>query len=482
MNLWGKGRRILLFSFLLLIACDEESNLLGFQSPDENFKVVYAEFSLPSTVFQVDSLVTSNGSGATTNRLLVGSFADSRFGTGTATSYMQYYPASFPVIPDTAVYERMAMTLVYDLYNYGSAASTIQTYEIHELSDSLVNSQGYYTKSSTPYQSEVVATATKLVDPALFDQLAKDNAAKNDTVTIKLEIDMDSRFGRDIFAAIRAIDSAQMATYRNFFRWRRVFKGLAIVPVSTDKVVGFAPSHAGSRMWIYYKDGPKSARKRIEVTMSPLSGMASYSGLSIDRSATPLAGVTQHYENYDFLDGMRYVNSGAGIVTRLDLTPVYDYFQNIKIKSLNVAELSITTEGQPKAPLGFTLRAVKPDNRAVLGLARGINDSYDSITYADPRFTAKHFISATSAPRADALGDDGSVFNLAQKSNESVASYKGYITTFLQTEVDLVDEDYLRYMILIPTSPEFGKSINGFYFHKDSVKLKIFYTTPIIQE
>jgi hypothetical protein len=482
MNLWGKGQRLLLFFFLILIACDEESYLLGFQSPDENFKVVYAEFTLPTTVYQVDSLITSNSSGSSTNRLLVGSYSDSRFGTGTATAYTQYYPASFPVIPDTAVYERIAMTLVYDLYNFGSTAATSQTYQFHELSDSLINSQVYYSKSSTAYHADVVGTVSKAISPADFDQLVKENAAKKDTVSVKLEVDMDFEFGSKLFAAIRATDSAQRATYRNFFRWRRVFKGLAIVPVSTDKVVGFAPAHAKSRIWIYYKDGPKSARKRIELTMSPLNSMASYSSLSIDKSGTPLAGVTQFYQNYDLPGGQRYINSAAGIVTRVDMTPVYDYFQDIKIKSLNVAELSIVTEEQLKAPVGFILRAVKRDNRSMLGLTRGINESYDSVTYTDPVFMSKHFINSASGPRADALADDGSVFNLAQKSNSGTALYKGYLTSFLQTEVNLTDEDYLRYLSLIPISPEFGKSINGFYFHKDSIKLKIFYTTPIIQE
>jgi len=63
-----------------------------------------------------------------------------------------------------------------------------------------------------------------------------------------------------------------------------------------------------------------------------------------------------------------------------------------------------------------------------------------------------------------------------------VATYKAYMTSFLQREVDLVDHDYLRYLSLVSTTPDFGKSFNGFYFHKDSVKLRIYYTTPAIEE
>jgi hypothetical protein len=483
MSLWGKGNRVLLFFLLVLLACDDESYLLGFQSPDENFKVVYAEFKLPSTVFQIDSLITSNGSTSSTNRLLVGNFSDSRFGTGSASAYMQFYPTSFPTIADTAVYERISMTLVYDLYHFGSMATSTQSYEFYELADSIVNSSAYYTKSSLPLHPALIGSASRAIDPFLFDDIRKQNNADNNTANDaidSLNIDLGDKLGLRVFNAIRASDSVSIATYRNFFRWRQKIMGLAMVPVNADKVLGFAPAHAKSRITLYYREQGKT--KQITLSISPLNAMASFSNITIDRSGTPVGTITEFYKDYEPADGQRYIHSGSGILTKLDLTPVFDYFENISIKSLNVAELSIVTDEQATAPTRFALRAVKEDNRAVLGIAKGINEAYDSVTYADPIFAFKHYLFSPSSPRADVLGDDGQLFTLDQKSNQGTAVFKGYLTTFLQKEVDLADKDYLTYFSVIPTSPEMGKSVNGFHFHKDSVTLKIFYTTPKIEE
>jgi hypothetical protein len=483
MNLWGKGRQIVLFFFLALFACDDETYLLGFKSPDENFKVVYQEFKLPTTIFQVDSLITSNSSTSTTNRLQVGSFSDSRFGNGTAKAFMQYFLTSVPAMSDTAVFDRISMTLVYDLYHFGSTAVTPQTYDFYELTDSLVNSVAYYSKSTTPYQPVSVGSATRSIDPSLFDELVtqnnSDKIATNNSVD-SLNVDLSYSFGKKIWDAIRKNDSVSIVTYRNFGRFRRIFKGLAMVPTSSDKIVGFDPGHAKSRIILHYREG--TAVKEIRLTVSPIEGMMTYTNLTVDRSSTPLNAVTEFYKDYEPAGGQRFIHSGGGILAKVDLSPVLDYFETISIKALNVAELSIGTDVESNAPSVFLMRAVKKDNHTLLGLARGINNAYDSVSYADPRFIAKHYINSSSAPRADMLGDDGGLFTLQPKATNTGTSYKGYMTTFLQREVDLADKDYLRYFTIIPSYPEFGKSVNGFYFHKDSVKLRIYYTTPLVGE
>src|ERR1700741_1799554 len=119
MSWWGKGLAGLFLASALLSSCEDEDNLLGFQSPDENFKVVYKEFILPSTIYQCDSLLTSTGF-TPTNRLLVGSFDDLTFGRGTATSYTQYFPTAFPTIPDTAKFAKISLTLGACPYSSGS--------------------------------------------------------------------------------------------------------------------------------------------------------------------------------------------------------------------------------------------------------------------------------------------------------------------------------------------------------------------------
>jgi hypothetical protein len=485
MNLWGRGQQVLLFLLLALVACDDESYLLGFQSPDENFKVVYAEFTLPTSTYLIDSLTTSNlGSNSATNRLLVGTVNDPLFGKATAQSYIQFFPAGFPVIHDTAVYDKLVLKLFFDMYQTGtnSSAST-QTFNFHALTDSLVNSNIYFSKSVVAVEPGLLGTTSRAVSPAIFDEallLNNDNNSRND-VYDSIVVELDRDYGLALFAAIRSQDSVAKLTYRNFSRWRKIFKGIGILPGTSDKIVGFMPQHTRSGLTLTYREAGQV--KQVTLVMSPVSGLASHSSITVDRSGTPVGGITSTYENFEPTDGMRYVQSGGGLLTRIDLKPVYDYFEDIPLKSLNVAEISLTTDQQLAPPVRMTFRAVKPDNRTLIKTSRTLNEAYDSVSIPDYAFVAKHYISSASAPRADMLGDDGQVFTFEQKSNTAgVATYKGYLANFLQREVDLVDKDYLRYFSIMPSSPEFGKSVNGLYFHKDSVKLRIFYTTPIPKE
>jgi hypothetical protein len=482
MNWWGRGLVVLLLLSFIVVACEEEENLLGFRSPDQNFKVVYQEFTLPTSVYQVDSLVTSNGSNQTGSRLLVGSFDDSRFGRGSATAYLQYFPTTFPAIAETATFQRLTLAVVFDYYLFGDEGASSQTYELRELSDSLVNSSAYFSKSSTGILAKPVATTTRLIDPDVFKgslELNSDLTPANDLAD-SLVFELDG-LGPQLFGAVRTTDSASMAVYRNFSRWRRIFKGFAIVPVGNNKVIGLNITHAKTNMTLHYMEG--TTAKKITFTVSPNAGLMTYSSLTIDRSGTPIGGITGFYEDIEPADGNRYIQSGAGIVTKVDMKAVYDYFANIPLKSLNVAELSIITDEQKTAPLSFLMRAVKPDNRNIVALKKGINEVYDSILYPDPAFVAKHFIDPSSSPRADVAGDEGELFTLAQRSNTAgKAIYKGYMTTFLQRELELADKDYLVQFSLVPIAPSFTKSLNGFHFHKDSVRLKIFYTTTTQSE
>lgn len=480
MNSWGKRSGILLILLFVIFACKEEDHLLGFQSPDENFKIVYKEFTLPTSVFQVDSLPTSN-SGVGVSRVLAGTMNDPVYGSGTATAYLQYFPTSFPSIPDTAVFVSVKLKLVIDFYTYGSQVPSTQTFQIRELTDSLINSQSYFTTSSTETDTKPLITVAKQVDPGVYHQGFKENRdanPQNDEVDSLVVNFGFATFGQNLFDAIRKTDSASVAQYQVFSRWRRKFKGLAIVPAGTDKIIGFDPAHKDSQISISYKDGPNaSAIKNVTLSLSPLQGMMTYSNITLDRTGTPLSVVNGYYTSVEPADGSRYVQSGSGIVTRIDMTPVYDYFGEIAVKSLNVAELSIKTEVQELAPTAFFLRAIRADNRSLLGLTKVLNEAYDSISIPDQVFASKHHISPSSAPRADLVGDDGTLFYLSQNATTPDGNYKGYLTNFLQREINLPGSEQLDYLSIIPAAPEFSKSVNGLQFHKDSVRLRVYYTT-----
>ena len=93
--------------------------------------------------------------------------------------------------------------------------------------------------------------------------------------------------------------------------------------------------------------------------------------------------------------------------------------------------------------------------------------------------------------QAEILGDDKTTFLLAQENAFDSKLYTGYMTNYLQTELDGDQTQFLRYFELIPYAsitsvpnyaPAMSRSVNGFYFSPDKLKLKVYYTTPRIKE
>lgn len=140
MNLWGRPGTALILALLVLVSCEEDTYLLGFPKPDPNFNVSFKEFNVPTSVFLADSVPTHNFAAAgETLRLLCGQYNDGNFGTTTATAFTQFQPTDFPTIDPTATYDHLVLTIIPDFYYYGDGSNSEQTFQVLELTDSLVN-------------------------------------------------------------------------------------------------------------------------------------------------------------------------------------------------------------------------------------------------------------------------------------------------------------------------------------------------------
>ena len=62
-------------------------------------------------------------------------------------------------------------------------------------------------------------------------------------------------------------------------------------------------------------------------------------------------------------------------------------------------------------------------------------------------------------------------------------SYGGFLTDFTQLLYQTKnEEDRFQNFAIIPLSPGFGKSVNRLIFNKNNVKLRIYYTTPVLDK
>ncbi|HEX8059301.1 MAG TPA: DUF4270 family protein [Cyclobacteriaceae bacterium] len=461
----------------------------------------------------MDSISTSYGyiispaagtKSAAPHRFMVGHSDDPIFGKTTATAYTQYWASTLPLYGANPRFLEVKLTLVFDFYwNGNPAASDKQTFEIYELTDSLLSYKRYYTNQPQNI-GRLLGTVTHKIDPIAFDQDVIDNRSTDVTkhVTDSVQLHLDDSYGQAILNL--AMDSVgnHETNYELFYKFRRRFKGFAIKSPNSDKIVGIDIEK--TKMVLNYKVDTTKRQLRFSFA-SPgqafsAKELMSYTQFEVDRSGTPLAGLTTKYQDFEAPTGLRYVQAGTGVTTRLDFSEVADYFKGIPIKALSVAELSIETDGQKYAPYSFMLRAIKPDNREINTSAQAIDVTGDPYPAINIDFVLKHHISTRGdggygSPffKAEVSGDDKGVFLLTQSTNSGTASYKGYMTNFLQNELSLADADFLRTFELVPYAatvpadkvnyaPVISRSVNGFYFSPDKVKLKMYYTTPRVKQ
>jgi hypothetical protein len=261
------------------------------------------------------------------------------------------------------------------------------------------------------------------------------------------------------------------------------------VAPNADKIVGLDMENPLTRMVLKYR--VDTAHYRLSFYFSPPGqavGTGEYmgwSGITTDRSGTPLAGLTEKYADFEPADGNRYVQSGSGVGLKLDFSEVFEYFKNIPSKALSVAELKLTsTEVQPTSPSSFALRVLRADNREMKS-SKTYQDLADNPTEDyDVDFVSKHLlVSATySKPyfRAEVVGDAGSDFSFVKQTTTDGVLYSGYLTSYLQQELSLSDTDFLRYYALYPQSPNNARGVDGLYFPAGNLKLTVYYTTPKI--
>lgn len=477
---------LFLVILIALLSCKDDTGIIGIKNPNRDFELFTKEFVIPTSVFAIDSVSTSNSaSGTETHRIMLGKMTDPRFGTTTASSFLQYYSVGVPdTIDDKITFEKVTLTMISDFYWQGNETPSNQVYRVYEVTDSILNYLPHFSYSSEPY-GPLLGEAVKFVNPGDLDQSVIDNGDSDLTnnVVDSLVVDLDPNFGRRLLAAATDTLGSNENNYQFFYKFRRIFKGLAIIPVDADKIVGFNPNDKLFRITLQYKHG--SITKRLFYYFSP-PGLANpgageyltYTNITPDRSGTPLAGLTSKYTEFNPSDNNRYIQAGTGLLTKLDFSEVYSFFENIPVKSFSVAELRIEADEQKYAPTKFLLRALKPNLRNLQAIKTDTDAAGDPETILDTDLASKHAIDQGSLTRMQPVGDDGLLFTLNQISNSGSSVYKGYLTTFLQRETSITDGGYLRSFALVPHTPENGKSVNGFYFSPDKVILKIFYTIP----
>lgn len=492
MNLWVNriGQLTLVSVALFFLSCQEDVSVLGYKNPNSKFKVSYVEIPLESSVLLRDSLRTSNFYyNGEPNRLLVGKYDDDRFGSVSSTAVTQYFTVNDAKLSSSAVYDSVSLQLQFDLYHYGSAANTQQSLSVYELEDVLKFSdiKNYFNKS-TVTSGQLLGSKSFTIDPEDFNDFAKSTTDYDTVITVK--IPLTYTFGKDIFdAAIRWRDyaSPEDSLFIQYTKFTEQFKGLVIKPDVSDKAIGFTPS-ATSRLLIHYHTASDTTTLNLS-----LSGVISYNQITSDRSASELSQIQEYHQEYLQDTDTRYIQSGTGILTKVDFSPFYSFLDTIPNIMVNSAELVVeNVEASSYAPpKSLVLRNLHSNNRFRFHKSGNPQDSIDMVLY---RGFFSYDIATLTSPAV--VDNDQVFFARGDKANSltyssTKASYSGVFTLLFQ-QMSIRDNvrTPLTSFVLYPgtdlaSTPAFStgaKSFNRAIFPRNGIKLRIYYTKPLTEQ
>jgi hypothetical protein len=429
---------------------------LGFRN-QQRFKVFYAEIPVTSSVLLMDSLST----GIVTNslaRMLTGKYVDPVFGTVEAKSFAQFRPIVYPKKTASDTFDSLILQVQYDFYSYGAPGKTTQKLSVHEITQKLEFTNNYFANSSVSYDPNPIGSLDVEINADYFKS-EFEKTTKDSVLTSKFKL--SDSFGQRLLDVVNYEDT--LFTNVEFFT--DIFKGLAIVPEDADKVVGLS-NGSNTYLTLYYHndDGNK-------VLTFSLSGLISFSQITSDRSGTELAGLSAYSSPYD-QGPNRYIQNGTSIITKLDISEFYNYIADIPNVVINSAELSI--ENFPLSeefgpPTTLSIAVLRANNHF-----KKLTTSQDTTDY----LAFKGYLS-NNGNNLLVAEDGGSV--LEMKYSTDTQTYISYPTLFFQKLFELKQTEF-PYLSIVSSNPPMGKSVNRVVFPKDGIKLKIYYTRPLITE
>lgn len=505
MNLWGRAAGICFLAFLILIGCrEDETSLLGFKKPDTKFKVSYIELDVPSSIMLIDSVRTFNDptNKSAEKRLMVGRYVDPEFGVVTAQAYTQFRPLDTKVeIGQNAKLVSAYLNLTFDYYYYGGSGITTNTVFVHELTDSIKSETPYFSSSQIAFNPTPIGTGTFELDPLDFDRNGKENVtfianSKTDSIHIdSLSIKLDASYAEPLFALAKS----QSVDYTNFSRFKRVYKGFALTPGSDFRVVGFNPENTSvdpnnkitdaksdSKVVMYYDEpdeNGKLIRKKITFYLfarSSVKPQIGFTQISVDRSSTSFNTLTEPYSPIVPTGSDRYLQSGNPVMPKLDFSNFLSFADTIPNVVLNYAEFSIAIEdpGAYPPPRTLRLRVLKENNKFKSQIST-------PLTPLDTAVFTKYGRSITEDEEkfyiiGIALNQDQVAGNFDINYLEDSQVYSGDLTEFFQTLTKVRDDQVFKDFGLMALDPYYSRSVNRVVFKDSKVKLKIFYTVPVV--
>lgn len=488
MNLWAKtlGRLAMLAVALFFFTCADETSFLGFKNPNPKFNVSFVDIPIESSVLSIDSIYTDNK--GTLGGVLIGDYQDNAMGNVRSEAYMQILPSSITtLLQENAVYDSLTVQFRFNFYSYGFTDEHVEKFTIHEITGDSIDrmfTKRYVASSAIAYNPTPIAETFVNVD---YDSLTKNmglETAQQDTLTARARLGDD--MGHRIFDLLQTYEFKK--NNPDVIQFISSIKGLVLVPSQSSGILGIRLGDTFTRVTLHYHTVTDGVTTNATRTF-PFS-LSCFSNITTDRSSSDLAALTQPYQNFQPGSGMRYLQSGTPVITKLDLSKFYAFADTMENVIVNEAELIISDVESPSGLGVHTSIVLKPmhENNQFFNAAVA-NDSVLRSYYVFPIVSSADFLDVNYKHHfvnSDVPSQASSAARLVYSSSEK--NYATFITLFTQTlfeskqNAEGINPNRLKYLALFPATPSVLHTVNRTAFSADKIKLRIYYTTPTISQ
>jgi hypothetical protein len=442
----------LAFLFLSILAgCDNDPKTLGLSNSTfaSDYGVVVVDtITVKVSTVMLDSLPTSN-----TGSMLVGGYDDARLGRLKAEGYLQINNGGSWAPPAEATFDSLVLIAHYSGYAYGDTATStrvevrrlIQPFQTWTLPQFWVNENQYsalYTTASKFNASHMRSDVQPLGSHAILLR-----PHSKDSVVIRLS----DALGRDWLR----LTKEQAPDLIEADRFVEYFKGIVIGTGGTGNSV-FGLNTANLKIRLYYKSYVSESLTQQYHDYPFSTGLFNYSSVTSDRSNTALNTLSLATDEIstEKTDRMAFVQSGAGLVTKLTFPYLTRLLGLTNVLLVNQAQLII----EP------------------------VKDSY-SATFPLPSALTLYYTNKTNLPLQRVYANyTTSSFQLAtisfDKEFDKSTGYQFTVTQLAQSLLGTEGETD-RGLLIMPPATELTTTVNRAYFGTGGdyrVRLKIWYT------
>ena len=420
----------LCLSLILFNSCEEREQF-GLDSDDvAPVEFLTEEISIPSSIVVLDSVITDQN-----GRLMVGRANDTGFGTVNATSYMavSLNTLFLPDLTENAILDSVKMTF-QPLYLYDTASDN-RTLGLR------VTTIGEEFRDTTYINSSTLLNTNEVIGEGEVEIIDFDSI---------YSIDLDLSWANVIFDGIRNDEAAftDQSLFDDFL------PGIILSSLeSSNNIFGLRPRTEVDLLF-YYRDINDSGVEISNVINLDGGILPYFFNITADRSTSQFAEVNQLETEFDG-PALRMIQSGSGVVTKLDFSPLEVFANENQENIVNLAEIEIgpidELPDERTPPIAFFLYITDDRNRLIS----------DNQTFRAIQIDGVNVIGSSQQPTPVALVYDS-----------DTRTYRASITSYIQAYVagDYRRDDIFLYPI------DMTIATSTVLFDPANIKLNIFYS------